>query len=423
MASPEQRKFIVRSENRFIAGVCGGLAEHLNIPVSYVRLAFLALSALGGVGLLLYGWLWVFTPSADETQADELRSWGAKNRTLAEEMARVQQGLFSGRENAVSLSRWRDALIGAGLLALAVLALGQWAGWNFRWDLIWPVIGILGGILLAWMQIDRSAVQPDRKINATLVIRLALGLVLVVGGLLAILSGTVATADLLGGFWAALAIIAGAVVVLLPWGAKLWRDYLAERSNRQATAQRAEFAAHLHDSVLQTLAVIQKRSEEPAAVRTLARVQERELRQWLYGEQHLDAEDVVVEIQNEAESIEQLMLRDIDVVAVGNGQGFAGQQALVAASREAMMNAAKHAEGKISVYVECSPAQVEVFIRDRGAGFDLGSIPEDRHGVRESILGRMERAGGAARIRSGQDGTEVQLSMPRGTEQEEQKAS
>ncbi|WP_417373452.1 PspC domain-containing protein [Glutamicibacter protophormiae] len=423
MASPEQRKFIVRSENRFIAGVCGGLAEHLNIPVGYVRLGFLALSALGGVGLLLYGWLWVFTPSADETQADELRSWGTRNRSLAEEMARVQQGLFSGRDNAVSLSRWRDALIGAGLLALAVLALGQWAGWNFRWDLIWPVIGILGGILLAWMQIDRSAVRPERKLGATLVIRLALGLVLVIGGLLAILSGTVSVGDLLGGFWAALAIIAGAVVVLLPWGAKLWRDYLAERSNRQATAQRAEFAAHLHDSVLQTLAVIQKRSEEPAAVRTLARVQERELRQWLYGEQHLDAEDVVVEIQNEAEGIEQLMLRDVDVVAVGNAQGFAGQQALVAASREAMMNAAKHAEGKISVYLECSPAQVEVFVRDRGTGFDLGAIPEDRHGVRESILGRMERAGGSARIRSDQDGTEVQLSMPRGNDQEEQKTS
>ncbi len=423
MASPEQRKFIVRSEDRFIAGVCGGLAEHLNLPVSYVRLGFLALSALGGVGLLLYGWLWVFTPSASETQADELRSWGSRNRSLAEEMSRVQQGLFNGTENAVSLSRWRDVLIGVGMLTLAVLALGQWAGWNFRWDLIWPAIGIIGGILLAWMQIDRSAARPERKLNATFVIRLALGLVLVIGGLLAILSGTVSVADLLGGLWAALAIIAGAVVVLLPWGAKLWRDYLAERSSRQATAQRAEFAAHLHDSVLQTLAVIQKRSDDPAAVRTLARVQERELRQWLYGEQHLDDQDVVVELQNEAESIEKLLLRDIDVVAVGNAQGFAGQQALVAASREAMMNAAKHAEGRISVYVECSVTEVEVFIRDRGTGFDQKLIPEDRHGVRESILGRMERAGGSARIRSSEDGTEVQLSMPRGSDQEESKTS
>ncbi len=226
-------------------------------------------------------------------------------------------------------------------------------------------------------------------------------------------------ADLLGGMWAALAILVGAVVVLLPWGTRLWRDFLAERSSRQAAAQRAEFAAHLHDSVLQTLAVIQKRSDDPATVRTLARIQERELRQWLYGNQDLDDEDVVVEVQHEASDIEQLLLRDVEVIAVGNAQGFEGQQALVAASREAMMNAAKHAPGKISVFIECTEHAVEVFVRDRGEGFELDAIPEDRHGVRESIIGRMQRAGGSAEIRSSETGTEIQLSMPRNTTQEE----
>ena len=422
MQTTTPRHDIVRSDNRMIAGVCGGLAEHLDVPVNYVRVGFIALSVLGGVGALLYGWLWVFTPSVAEAQADEERSWGTKSRTLSEEMSRVQQGLFAARENAAGMGRWRDALIGASMLVLAVLAWGQWAGWDIRWDLIWPCIGIAAGVLLAWMQVDQSDAKNDRRARTSLAIRLSVGLLLVIGGLLAILSGTVSTSDLFGGLLTAVGILAGAAVVMLPWGAKLWRDFLAERSSRQAAAQRAEFAAHLHDSVLQTLAVIQKRSEEPAAVRTLARVQERELRQWLYGEQDLDEENVVVEIQHEAENIEQLMLRDIDVISAGSAEVFAGQQSLVAAAREAMMNAAKHAEGKISVFIDCTQTEVEVFIRDRGAGFDMDAIPDDRHGVRESILRRMSRAGGTAKIRSGEDGTEVQLSMPRLTEQEDKKA-
>ncbi|WP_413454727.1 PspC domain-containing protein [Glutamicibacter sp. FR1] len=409
---------MVRSENRLIAGICGGLAEHLNLPLKYVRLGFLGLSVLGGVGILLYAWLWVFVPSAEEAHADELRSWGTRSRSLAEEMNRVQQGIFRPREGWERNSTWRDTLIGASLLALAVLAFGQWAGWNIRWDLIWPSLSIIAGIVLAWIQFDDGITDGKKRLALPLLLRLAFGLVLVIGGLLALLGNVVGAADLLGGLWAALAIIVGATVVLLPWGTRLWRDFIAERSSRQAAAQRAEFAAHLHDSVLQTLAVIQKRSEDPAAVRALARVQERELRQWLYGNQDLDDEDVIVEIQHEASHIEQLLLRDVEVVAVGKVQGFAGQQAMVAASREAMMNAAKHADGKISVFIECSSAQVEVYVRDRGTGFDIDGIPVDRHGVRESIIGRMERAGGTAQIRSGASGTEVQLSMPLDMEEE-----
>lgn len=409
---------MVRSENRLIAGICGGLAEHLNLPLKYVRLGFLGLSVLGGVGILLYAWLWVFVPSAEEAHADELRSWGTRSRSLAEEMNRVQQGIFRPREGWERNSTWRDTLIGASLLALAVLAFGQWTGWNIRWDLIWSSLSIIAGIVLAWIQFDEGITEGKKRLALPLLLRLAFGLVMVIGGLLALLGNVVGAADLLGGLWAALAIIVGATVVLLPWGTRLWRDFIAERSSRQAAAQRAEFAAHLHDSVLQTLAVIQKRSGDPAAVRALARVQERELRQWLYGNQDLDDEDVIVEIQHEASHIEQLLLRDVEVVAVGNAQGFAGQQALVAASREAMMNAAKHADGKISVFIECSSAQVEVYVRDRGTGFDIDGIPADRHGVRESIIGRMERAGGTAQIRSGASGTEVQLSMPLDMEEE-----
>ena len=410
----------MRSETRLVAGVCGGVADHLGLAVGYIRLAFLFLTALGGIGIILYAWLWVFTPSAQESQADELRSAGTRRRSLAEELGLGNAASINAREVAEKLGSMREILIGAVLMILAVLALGQWLGWNIRWDLIWPGIGIVAGVLLAWLQIDgKQPANGSRQQRFAALIRLGVGLLLVIGGLLALISGTVATTDLIGGIWAALAIFAGAVVVLLPWGTRLWRDFLAERTSRQAAAQRAEFAAHLHDSVLQTLAVIQKRATDPAAVRALARSQERELRQWLYGDGQTGQDDVVAAIAAEAAQIEALMLREVDVVSVGSARGFAGQQALVQASREAMMNAAKHATGLISVFIECHAQSVEVFIRDRGTGFDAEQIPVDRLGVRESIIGRMQRAGGSARIRSGEEGTEVQLRMPHGTEGEE----
>lgn len=419
MESPQSNPRIVRSESRIVAGVCGGLAEHMGWPVQYVRLGFLLVTALGGVGIILYAWLWVFTPSIEESHADAQRSVGTRRRTLAEELGIPDSTVRGGREMAQKLGSMREVLIGAGLVAVALLALGQWWGWNVRWDLIWPSLGIVAGVLLAWLQLDgQQPLSGSRTHSVHAITRLVIGLLLVIGGLLVIISGMVSLSDLFGGIWAALAIFAGAAVVILPWGTRLWRDYLAERSSRQAAAQRAEFAAHLHDSVLQTLAVIQKRAAEPAAVRALARSQERELRQWLYGDEQVNEDDVVVAITSEAAQLEQLMLREVDVVSVGSARSFPGQQALVQASREAMMNAAKHADGLISVFIECHPDSVEVFVRDRGEGFDPEQIPEDRLGVRESMLGRMQRAGGSARIRSNENGTEVQLRMPLGNEED-----
>ncbi|WP_418907109.1 PspC domain-containing protein [Glutamicibacter endophyticus] len=419
MQTPAERPSLLRSDSRVIAGVCGGLAEHLGVRVSFVRVAFIALVGLGGAGVVLYAWLWAMTPSKQEADADAERSRGTRRLSLAEEMERVQRNLPKPAELSAWLVSIREVLIGATLLVLAFLAYGQWAGWTIRWDLLWPSLGILAGVVLAWLQLDGSNARREGKLRGPVLLRLALGLLLVISGLLALVSGNVSTVDLLGGLATAGAILAGTVVVLLPWALRLWRDFLSERSSRQAAAQRAEFAAHLHDSVLQTLAVIQKRSDDPAAVRTLARVQERELRQWLYGDPEQSPEDLGTAITEEARTIEQLMLRDIEVITVGHAQGIAAQQALVAASGEAMMNAAKHTTGKISVFVECTPSHVEIFVRDRGSGFDVQSIAADRHGVRESIIGRIERAGGTVTIRSSSEGTEVQLRMPREESTEE----
>ena len=81
-----------------------------------------------------------------------------------------------------------------------------------------------------------------------------------------------------------------------------------------------------------------------------------------------------------------------------------------------MVNAAKYAAdgGPVSVYAELEPAQASIFVRDRGPGFDLDAVPPDRLGVRQSIIGRMERNGGRAEITSALGhGAEVRLTMPR----------
>ena len=188
-----------------------------------------------------------------------------------------------------------------------------------------------------------------------------------------------------------------------------------ERAERIRSEERAEVAAHLHDSVLQTLTLIQKRSTEPAEVGSLARGQERELRNWLYGAAHLNADTLAGALEEVCADIEERQRIGIELVTVGDCPLDEHTRALIAATREAITNAAKFSGvDRISVYSEMKDRQVHVFVRDRGVGFDPESVPEDRQGVRESIIGRMRRHGGNAIIRSSSDsGTEVELTVTR----------
>ncbi len=167
-------------------------------------------------------------------------------------------------------------------------------------------------------------------------------------------------------------------------------------------------AAHLHDSVLQTLALIQNRAGASSEAARLARAQERELRAWLYdGDAPADS-DLPTDLRDYAGALELDYPVRIDVVSAGLSTERASGE-LAAAAREAILNAARHAGGEISVYIEGSASGVDVFIRDRGAGFRLDDVPSDRLGVRESIIGRMRRAGGTGEVRSDGNGTEVRL--------------
>ncbi|OIH86695.1 hypothetical protein BLJ79_01655 [Arthrobacter sp. UCD-GKA] len=413
MSQAPLRPELLRGPSRIVAGVCSGVAAHLGVQVKWVRIGFLAACLLAGAGVVLYAWLWIFLPSANDAERDAERRSGTRRFTLAEELGAGTRGASDEPGDGARQASLRQVLIGIALLLVAGLAGAQLLGVAIRWNVVWPLLVVVAGAVLAWTQLDEGGRQDLRKntgaLGAAGLARLLVGVSLVVAGVLLLLSGAVGLSALLSGLAVAVAVIAGLALVLLPWALRFWRDFVSERTNRVRAAERADIAAHLHDSVLQTLALIQKRAEDPAKVLTLARAQERELRSWLYDEHERSEDGITEAIRTAAGEIEELYLVSINVVGVGERTGAPGHEALLQATREAMANAAKHAGGTISVYVEASPAKVEVFVRDRGPGFDPAAVSADRHGVRESIIGRMERNGGSARIKSDAEGTEVHL--------------
>jgi signal transduction histidine kinase len=209
--------------------------------------------------------------------------------------------------------------------------------------------------------------------------------------------------------------IAGLAIVVGPWVYRLSSDLTAERAERVRTQERADLAAHLHDSVLQTLALIQKNAADGPLVARLARSQERDLRAWLYADEASDDSTVASALRGVAAAVEDDHQVTVDLVSVGDCPMAEQLRPVVSAAREAVTNAAKHAgTGRVDVYAEVSATHVDVFVRDRGTGFDPAAVPEDRFGVRHSIIDRMERHGGSAEIRSAPgEGTEVRLHLPR----------
>lgn len=276
----------------------------------------------------------------------------------------------------------------------------------------------------------RSSLAPaaDHRILAGV----AMGLAQVVVGALLVAAGAGVFLTAEDGVGARRAMVAGAAVcaglalVAGPWWWRLSHDLAQERQERIRAQERDEMAAHIHDSVLQTLALIQRNCGDPKTVATLARQQERELRTWLYGSpagparRDLNAEDradetVAAALQRVSAEVEDLHGVTVETVEVGDCPIDERFAALVQSSREALMNAARHSGVKsVSAYLEVEPNQVTVFVRDRGAGFDPDHLPDDRRGVAESIIGRMDRHGGKASVRSRPgEGTEVELVMPR----------
>lgn len=388
------------ADHRLIGGVATGLSEHFGVPVVYVRLVFVVATWFQGVGVIAYLVLWRLLP----LRTPEL-SPGLESAT--------RQGLRTG-----SVPRPREIVQSIALVAVGVgvLVVIQATGRGVSGGLFLPLLIGVVGLAVIWRQLDNAAWA--RWMRGTqgwaFASRIAAGAVLVLVAGLYLLSRE-------GGWSAALDLAAALVIALLgvglllgPWIANQARDLSEERRERVRSQERADVAAHLHDSVLQTLALLQKNAGDAAAVATLARRQERELRSWLYGSDEQSGDSLVGALRAAAAEIEDVHHVPVEVVAVGDVGLDADVTALARASREAMINAAKHAGvDRIDVYAESDGRAAEVFIRDRGIGFDLDAIAADRMGVRGSIIGRVERHGGTATIRSQPgEGTEVALRVP-----------
>lgn len=374
------RPALLRPRRVVLGGVCSALAAHLDWPVARVRVLMLGFTLVGGFGALLYLWLWALVPlepSDTDDRADVRRTVPVAPLLVAAAAALTATVIAASASGA-------DAVTTPALLAVT-LASGGAVAWSLAFD----------------------RHDPSRSAAYGLWVRSLSSAFLLVAGAAALLGRPTALNAVLG----VGVVVLGIAVLVAPRVVTLWSDLMRERSTRVREEQRAEIAAHLHDSVLQTLALIQNRAGASSEVARIARAQERELRDWLFERDIPVADDLSAELRSIAAAIELDYPARIEVVATG--ESVAGIPSLVAASREAMLNAARHAGGEISVYLETSAGSVDVFVRDRGTGVDLEALGADRLGIRESIIGRMTRAGGTATVRPGAGavGTEVHLHL------------
>jgi len=403
---------------RWLAGVCAGIGVRYGIDLLLVRIAFVLATLAGGLGAAVYALLWLVLPAGPSAVVGDSRA-----------VRRPRTGPAPVK-----------VALGVGLLLLSVLLTSRELGLWFSDALVWPLVLVATGGALIWRQSlgapsgppatpspapDAVPTRPGarepraapaiesarRRLSA--VSRTSLGVVLVVGAGLAFLQSLGALSLARDVVLAALVVAAVLAVILAPWIIRLARSLSTERAERIRSEERAEMAAHVHDSVLQTLALMQKRADEPREVASLARRQERELRSWLSRQTATPGSERLLQaaLRDAAEEVESEHGVTVEVVAVGDAELEPRTEALVAAAREAIVNAAKFGGGSaVDVYVEASGGRVHAFVRDRGPGFDPAAVPADRRGVRESIVGRMERQGGRARISSSAGtGTEVEL--------------
>jgi signal transduction histidine kinase/phage shock protein PspC (stress-responsive transcriptional regulator) len=389
-----------------LGGVAGGISQKLGIDPTVVRLGFVLASLASGFGAALYVIAWLLLPEQ-----------GGHNSIAAK-----------------AINDWRGIAMALSFVPVLVLALvvGSALGAGWIGTIATPLSIGAGGLVLVWRNVgdDERALmgrllRPFARLGLTgkgswrlLLARAAIGAALVAGGLTALILGSNrAVLRPLGGVFL---VVAGAVVVFGPWWLHIVRDLVDERQARALAEERADMAARIHDSVLQTLALIQHHADQPQQIVKLARAQERELRSWLFEGQVPGATDdevttLAAAIQRIQRDVEELHEIPVEAVVVGDCPLDEGLRSLLEAGREATVNAAKWSGAPVvSIFVEVEPDEVAMFVRDRGIGFDIGEVASDRRGLAESIHGRMARHGGTAEVRSTPGvGTEVHLNMPR----------
>jgi signal transduction histidine kinase/phage shock protein PspC (stress-responsive transcriptional regulator) len=408
------RKLYRSSDGRWLGGVARGLAGHLGLPVIWVRLAFAGLFMANGLGALLYAAFWFFVPLG-------VGGVGAHKPPAAAET------VPGGRRRLVGRKPDRGQIVALLLMVIvSIVFVGSVNLTSAAKAYLLPAVLVAAGVALVWRQADNARrarwVEVGRRRRTLTLVRAAAGVVLVTAGVSAVFWLQGSAAHLGAVLQAALAVLVGITLLAGPYLVRMTQDLSEERLMRIRAQERAEVAAHVHDSVLHTLTLIQRNADNANEVRRLARAQERDLRTWLYkpegtGKDEADEPDTVAEaVRRNAAEVEDKHGVPIEVVVVGDCPLDERTGAQMQAAREAMVNAAKYGGegGAVQVYAEVEGRTVFVSVRDRGPGFDLDSIPADRMGVRESIIGRMERNGGTARLRPVPGGgTEVELEMER----------
>jgi signal transduction histidine kinase/phage shock protein PspC (stress-responsive transcriptional regulator) len=389
-----------------VAGVASGIAGHLGLPTIAVRVAFIALLPVDGLGALLYAAFWAVLPAPP-------RPPGAPPARRDRRQILPFLALGAGILLVSQLSGFGGGTSGALGWLVALIAVGAGIIWHLaepsrrrQWREAVPQAPWLGVVL-------------DESGRRSMLMRLIGGGALVIVGIVGVLvvvnpapgDGLTST---INGLIFALVALAGVAVVVAPLLFRTFSQLRTEREARIREQERAELAAMVHDQVLHTLALIQRNAGDTKVVLRLARGQERSLRNWLYKPSASACERLSAALEEAAAEVEDTYAIAVETVMVGDRDVDDRASALVAAAREAMVNAARHAKvADISLYGEVEPESISVFVRDRGVGFDLSTVEDDRHGVRGSIIGRMERHGGKAEIRSEPgEGTEVRLTMP-----------
>jgi signal transduction histidine kinase len=395
-------------EDRLVAGLAAGIAARTGIDVTLVRLVFVVAALLGGFGVAAYvaGWLLLPAEGADGSIA---------NRALND-----RRGLALAA--------------GVGSLLVIVLIIASVLGARWLSSVAWALVISVVGLTLIWRNTPPDEHAVLRRLADPVLglagaggrrrplLRIVASALLLIIGLAALLSGRSGrSAHALLEPLAGLLLVTTAIVIMMgPWWLRIARDLVLERQARARAEERADMAAHLHDSVLQTLALIQRRADQPQQVIQLARAQERELRSWLFDGlppgsadgQGMTLTGGVRLIQQEVEAQHGIT---VEAVTVGDCELDDDLNALLAAAREATVNAAKWSGApSVALFAEVEPAEVVLFVRDRGRGFDPEAVPSDRKGLAESIRARVARHGGSVMIRSTPgEGTEVSLTMPR----------
>ena len=373
-----------RQNGRLVAGVAGGIADRIGVADLYVRASFLVLTLIWGLGVVFYLVLWAVTLDRVEDPSP-----------VPQEGEQRRAGYL--------------LMFAGGLLVLRTL--GIWSGDQ----LVWPGAAVILGVAFL---MDRRDIDPRSAILALFDpnsggfrSRTVVGILLLVVGLSILGAAAVPAIETV--LLAVVVTGVGMAVLFGPWVWRLVADLGAERSKRIREEERANMAAHLHDSVLQTLALIQ-RTDDPRRVVTLARVQERELRRWLYDSTPTDGQELLSRVlQKEVDRIEKTFDVPVELVTVGDQAVDDRVRAMVAAAGEALTNAARHSGADhVSVYSEVNEGSIDVWVSDLGRGFDTRLVGEDRRGIAESIIGRMQSHGGTASVSSEPgEGTEVHLRL------------